>query len=97
MWQDVHRDAREGQIKVWVSNYGLHIVVNGQGIVKNGREWEAGGGFGGCLRLQTSNSNSQPIRLEVAVCISKCPRKGFSTIKKYHSHSNSFHHSDVCF
>ena len=34
------------------------------------------------LRKNKPNSNSQPILLEVEVRISKCPRKGFSTIKK---------------
>ena len=29
------------------------------------------------------------------VDISKCLRKGFSILKMYHSHSNSFHHSNI--
>ena len=44
------------------------------------------------LRIQTSNSKSQPIRLEVAVSISKFLRKGFSIIKMYYSYSNFFIH-----
>ena len=47
------------------------------------------------LRIQTSNSNSQPIGLEVAVHISKFLRKGFSIIKMYHSQYNSLHQSNV--
>ena len=35
--------------------------------------------------------------LSVAFRISKCLRKGFSIIKTYHSHSNSFHQSNVQF
>ena len=43
------------------------------------------------LIIQTSNLNSQPEQIEVAVRISKFLIKGFSIIKTYHSHSNSFH------
>ena len=34
---------------------------------------------------------------QVSVRISKFIRKGFTTIKTYHSHSNSFHHSNIRF
>ena len=49
------------------------------------------------IRIQTSNSNSQQIQLEMAVYILKCFRNGFSIIKTYHSHSNSFYYSNVWF
>ena len=49
------------------------------------------------LIIHTSNSNPQPIQLEVAVRVLKCLRKVFSIIKTYHSHSNIFHHLNVRF
>ena len=49
------------------------------------------------LRINILNSNSQPIQLELAVHIKKLPREGFIIIRTYHSHSNTFHHSNVWF
>ena len=45
----------------------------------------------GVIRIQTSNSNSQPIKLEVALRILKFIGRLFSILKTYHSQSNSFH------
>ena len=41
--------------------------------------------------LTTITTNST----QVIVCILKFSRDGFIVIKTYHSHSNSFHHSNV--